>query len=49
MSPKHLERYVTEFAGRYNVRKLDAIDQIALLAEKMVDRKLLYKELVGGS
>ena len=26
MSPKHLERYVTEFAGRHNVREMDTID-----------------------
>ena len=26
MSPKHLDRYVTEFAGRQNVREFDTID-----------------------
>ena len=32
MSVKHLHRYVTEFAGRHNVRSLDTIQQMAALA-----------------
>ena len=46
MSPKHLERYVTEFAGRHNVKDLDTIDQMAFLAKGIVGKKLTYKELV---
>ena len=45
MSPKHLERYVTEFAGRHNTRELDTIDQMAFLAKGMVGKKLSYREL----
>lgn len=45
ISPKHLERYVTEFAGRHNVREFDTIDQMAFLAKGMVGKKLPYKEL----
>ena len=47
MSKKHLGRYVTEFAGRHNVRELDTIDQMAFLAKGMVGKKLPYKELVS--
>ena len=47
MSEKHLERYVTEFAGRHNVRELDTIDQMEFLAKGMVGKKLPYKELVS--
>ena len=47
MGKKHLERYVTEFAGRHNVRELDTIDQMAFLAKGMVGKKLPYKELVS--
>ena len=47
MSPKHLERYVMEFAGRHNVRELDTIDQMIFLAKGMVGKKLPYKELVS--
>lgn len=35
------ECYVTEFAGRYNVRELDTTDQMALLAKEMVGKKLV--------
>ena len=51
MSPKHLERYITEFTGRHNVKDLDTIDQMAFLARGMIGKKLPYKELikeVGG-
>ena len=47
MSPKHLDRYVTEFAGRHNVRELDTIDQMAFLAKGMVGKRLKYKELTS--
>ena len=47
ISQKHLERYVTEFAGRHNVRELDTIDQMAFLAKGMVGKRLKYKELVN--
>ena len=32
MSVKHLDRYGGEFAGRHNVRELDTLDQMPLLA-----------------
>ena len=47
MSPKHLERYVVEFAGRYNVREMDTIDQMAFLAMGMVGKRLPYKKLTS--
>ena len=47
ISPKHLERYVTEFAGRHNSREMDTIDQMAFLAKGMVGKKLPYKKLVS--
>ena len=31
MSFKHLQRYVTEFCGRHNLRSLDTIDQMKAL------------------
>ena len=46
ISPKHLECYVTEFAGRHNVRELDTIDQMSLLAKGMVGKKIPYKDLI---
>jgi len=32
MSKKHLSRYITEFAGRHNVRDFDTIVQMEMLA-----------------
>ena len=48
MSEKHLGRYVTEFAGRNNIRDLDTIDQMASLARGMVGKRLMYRDLVGN-
>lgn len=48
MSAKHLERYVTEFAGRHNVRGLDTLAQMAALARGMDGRRLRYDDLVAN-
>ena len=45
MSVKHLNRYVSEFAGRHNVRSQDTIMQMVLLAIGMIGKTLPYKEL----
>ena len=47
MSPKHLDRYVAEFAGRHNVRDDDTIDQMTNLVAAMTGKKLMYKDLVA--
>ena len=47
MSPKHLDRYVREFAGRHNVRELDTHDQMRRVARGLVGKRLPYAELVG--
>jgi transposase-like protein len=47
MSTKHLARYVTEFAGRHNVRDLDTLAQMATLARGLDGRRLRYSDLVG--
>ena len=46
MSVKHLQRYVTEFSGRHNVRQLDTIDQMGDLVADMLGRRLMYRELI---
>ena len=45
MSRKHLQRYVNEFAGRHNIRDLDTLEQMALLAQGFVGRRLTYADL----
>ena len=47
ISPKHLDRYVTEFAGRHNIRGRDTADQMAKVAREMIGRRLTYKELIA--
>ena len=48
MSAKHLSRYITEFAGRHNVRDLDTVAQMAALAKGLDGKRLRYTDLVGA-
>ncbi len=48
LSPKHLNRYVQEFAGRHNIRDLDTIDQMELIAKGLNGKRITYRELVNG-
>lgn len=45
MSPKHLQRYVDEFAARHNIRDLDTIDQMRHVARQMNAKRLPYRTL----
>ena len=47
MSPKHLDRYVCEFAGRYNRRPDDTIDQLTTVANGMRGKRLRYEDLIA--
>ena len=47
LSPKHLHRYVDEFAGRHNMRELDTLQQMAAIARRMENAQLSYKDLVA--
>ena len=47
MSEKHLQRYVDEFSGRHNMRQLDTIDQMRLMAKGMDGKRLRYRDLVA--
>lgn len=44
LSAKHLDRYVAAFAGRANLRSLDAIEQMAWIACHRKGRR--YKDLI---
>ena len=48
ISPKHLDRYVQEFAGRHNVRPQDTADQMAALARGATGKRLRYQDLTAG-
>jgi hypothetical protein len=47
MSPKHLHRYINEFAGRHNIRDRDTINQMEDWVAALVGMRLLYRELVS--
>ena len=46
MSKKNLNRYVTEFLGRHNVREHDTLMQMAMLAVGMISKTLSYKNII---
>ena len=48
MSPKHLDRYVREFEGRHNQRRLDTIDQMARMVKGAEGKRLTYTDLTAG-
>ena len=48
-SPKHLDRYITEFAGRHNIRELDTIDQMQAVARGMRRKRLRYADLISDN
>ena len=49
MSEKHLGRYVTEFSGRHNDREASTVDQMAHTAQRMIGKRLMYKELISDN
>ena len=49
MSPKHLDRYCQEFAGRHNARDADTIDQMTVIVEGMDGKRLRYRELIADN
>ena len=49
ISPKHLDRYVQEFAGKHNVRPLDTLDQMRGLVSRLMGRNLGYRNLVADN
>ena len=48
-SPKHLDRYVTEFAGRHNKREADTVDQMTGIVADMVGKRLTYADLIADN
>ena len=48
-SPKHLHRYVSEFAGRHNVREADTAEQMAEIVSGMAGKRLRYSDLMADN
>ena len=47
ISAKHLQRYVSQFAGRQNIREMDTLAQMQHVVAGMVGRRLMYKDLTA--
>ena len=46
LSPKHLNRYVHEFAGKHNMRDSGTLAQMRDTVARLVGRNLLYRDLI---
>ena len=49
ISPKHLQRYVSEFAGKHNIRDSGTLAQMRDTVAGLVGRNLLYRDLVADN
>lgn len=49
MSPKHLQRYVSEFAGNHNIREQDTLAQMAGMALGLAGKRLKYRHLIADN
>ena len=47
ISPKHLQRYASEFAGKHNIRDSDTLCQMRDTVAGLVGRNLLYRDLIA--
>ena len=47
ISPKHLHRYVNEFATRHNMRPKDTEAMMGETVARMVGKRLMYKQLIA--
>ena len=47
LSPKHLQRYVNEFAGKQNARNADTLTQMIALTTGLVGKRLMYRDLIA--
>ena len=49
LSPKHLQRYVQEFAAKHNIGDLGTLAQMQRAAEGLIGRRLLYSDLIADN
>ena len=49
ISPKHLQRYVDEFAARHNIRDANTIDQMRSMVVGLTGRMLPYATLIADN
>ena len=49
LSPKHLNRYIQEFAGKHNLRQLDTLEQMSLLVSNLIGKRLSRASLIADN
>ena len=49
LSPKHLNRYVQEFAGKHNMRDSGTLAQMRDTVARLVGTNLLYRDLIADN
>ena len=49
ISPKHLDRYVQEFAAKLNIRESGTLAQMRSTVARLVGRNLLYRDLIADN
>ena len=49
ISPKHLQRYVNEFAGKHNIRDSDTLIQMRDTVARLIGRNLFYHDLIADN
>ena len=49
ISPKHLQCYVSEFAGKHNIRDSGTLVQMRNIVARLVGRNLLYRDLIADN
>ena len=47
ISPKHLQRYVTEFVGHHNQREQGTLQQMVAVVRGLDQKRLRYKDLIA--
>ena len=49
VSPKHLDRYVQEFAGKYNIRDSGTLVQMQDTVARLIGHNLFYHDLIADN
>ena len=49
ISPKHLDRYVQEFAGKHNIREDGTLMQMQAVVAGLVGKRLMYHQLIADN
>ena len=47
IEPKHLHRYINEFAGRLGMKALGTVDKMCAVVQNLVGKRLSYAQLVA--